>query len=329
MKKQKGNHLRLGIFVMAGLLFLVLLLYMIGRNRSLFRPTYVLKARFEHVHGLVPGNNVRYAGIQAGTVKTISIVNDTTIEVTMIIEKRMANIIRKNAEVSIGTEGFVGNKVVSITPIREKAPFAVSGDLLASKRSTNTDAILENLEKTSYDLVEIASGLRQTISRVNESEALWQLLQDEEMPNDLRSSIRNIRQTTARTSEVVNELAQIVESVEEGKGSIGQLITDSSFAHELQGATQKVREVGQRADSLMMRLNGMLGSLQQQLEQGQGTAGILLSDSTTGANLQASLENIRRGTAAFEQNMEALKHNFLLRGYFRKLEKQKKKEGKQ
>jgi phospholipid/cholesterol/gamma-HCH transport system substrate-binding protein len=79
----------------------------------------------------------------------------------------------------------------------------------------------------------------------------------------------------------------------------------------------------------MMRLNGMLGSLQQQLEQGQGTAGILLSDSTTGANLQASLENIRRGTAAFEQNMEALKHNFLLRGYFRKLEKQKKKEAKQ
>jgi phospholipid/cholesterol/gamma-HCH transport system substrate-binding protein len=42
-----------------------------------------------------------------------------------------------------------------------------------------------------------------------------------------------------------------------------------------------------------------------------------------------SLDNIQKGTDAFSQNMEALKHNFLFRGYFRKLEKQKNKDNKQ
>ena len=54
------------------------------------------EARFDNVQGLVSGNNVRYAGIEAGTVKRVNILNDTTIEVTMLIEK-MNTIIRKNA----------------------------------------------------------------------------------------------------------------------------------------------------------------------------------------------------------------------------------------
>ena len=133
------NNVKLGIFVLAGMLFLVFLLYMIGKNRNMFGNTYVLKARFENVQGLVAGNNVRFSGIQAGTVKRVKILNDTTIEVTMIIETKMKPIIRKNAIVSIGTDGLVGNKVVNIIPSKEPSPLAVEEDVLASKKAVNTD----------------------------------------------------------------------------------------------------------------------------------------------------------------------------------------------
>jgi phospholipid/cholesterol/gamma-HCH transport system substrate-binding protein len=59
------NNIKLGAFVLGGLLFLVLLLYMIGKNRSLFGASYTLKARFDHIQGLMIGNNVRFAGIDA------------------------------------------------------------------------------------------------------------------------------------------------------------------------------------------------------------------------------------------------------------------------
>ncbi len=79
MAKRVVNNVKLGIFVLGGLLFLVFLLYMIGKNRNMFGNTYVLKARFENVSGLVAGNNVRFSGIQAGTVKKVKILNDTTL----------------------------------------------------------------------------------------------------------------------------------------------------------------------------------------------------------------------------------------------------------
>lgn len=326
MKKNPVNHTKLGLFVLAGLLFLVFLLYMIGRNRSLFSPTYTLKAQFDHVHGLVPGNNVRYAGIEAGTVKRINIINDTLLEVTMIIDKKMAGIIRKNALVSIGTEGFVGNKVVSIIPVRERADPAESGDILMSKKAIDTDAILESLEKTTGDIAEITAGLKQTINRINQSDAIWELLNDASVPLSIRQSVDRIRATAGKSTEVMNDLGEIVERVQSGKGSLGELISDSSFSMELNAATRKVSQVGQKADSLIIRLNDMVVALNTELQDGKGTAHVLLKDSIASANLQESLENIRKGTDAFQQNMEALKHNFLLRGYFRKQERKQKKQ---
>ena len=108
------NNIKLGVFVLSGLLFLILLLYMIGKNKNLFGSNYTIKARFENIQGLKPGNNVRFAGIDVGTVDKINIINDTVIEVEMLINNKIKNIIKKNALVSIGTDGLVGNKVVNI-----------------------------------------------------------------------------------------------------------------------------------------------------------------------------------------------------------------------
>ena len=80
MKKSK-DYIKLGVFVIAGLASLIILLYMIGKNRNLFDKTITVQTRFENVHGLMIGNNVRFAGIDVGTVKDIEIVNDSCIEV--------------------------------------------------------------------------------------------------------------------------------------------------------------------------------------------------------------------------------------------------------
>src|SRR5690606_6259856 len=111
MAKRITNHLRLGIFVMAGLVFLVLLLYVIGKNQNLFGSTFVLKARFENINGLMSGNNVRFAGITAGTVNEVRVLNDTTIEVEMLIKNKMREFIKKNTVATIGSDGLMGNKL--------------------------------------------------------------------------------------------------------------------------------------------------------------------------------------------------------------------------
>jgi phospholipid/cholesterol/gamma-HCH transport system substrate-binding protein len=328
MAKRAISNVKLGIFVLAGLLFLVLLLYMIGKNSNLFGKTYVLKARFENVQGLVAGNNVRFSGIETGTVKKIRILSDTVIEVSMIIDKDMQSIIRKNAIVSIGTDGLVGNKVVNIVPSRHPADLAENGDVLATKKAVDTEEMLQTLSITNNDVALIAADLKATIQRVKTSNALWTLLNDESIPQQLRLAAVNIRTATEKAGAMAGDLETIVADVKNGKGSLGAILTDTSFATNLEEAVSKIKQVGEQADLLVGQVNTMVTGLQHDLDSGQGVVQTLLKDSSLSKKLQSSLESIQKGTDGFNQNMEALKHNFLLRGYFRKQEKKKERAEK-
>jgi phospholipid/cholesterol/gamma-HCH transport system substrate-binding protein len=319
--KQTSNNIKLGVFVLAGLLFLILLLYMIGRNRNLFGRNYVLKARFENVQGLIPGNNVRFAGIQAGTVKKIQILNDTMIEVTMFIDVDMKSVIRKNAVASIGTDGLVGNRVVNIVPSKTSAALAMDGDLIESKKMLNTDAMLDVLNKTNNDVSILAMELKETVQRINKSTAVWALLNDNSIPDHLRQSLVNIKTATAKAGDFANELNNIIHGVQQGKGTVGTLLADTVMQYQLKEAVAKINRVSRDADSLTNDLNTMIAGIQQDIQNGNGTLHALLKDSAIVVKLHTSLDNIQKGTDGFNRNMEALKHNFLLRSYFRKMDR--------
>jgi phospholipid/cholesterol/gamma-HCH transport system substrate-binding protein len=326
MSKKIINNTKLGLFVIAGLLFLVMVLYMIGRNENLFGETYILKARFENVQGLVSGNNIRFSGINVGTIKKIKILSDSVIEVSMYIEKRMQSIIRKNAIASIGTEGIVGNRVVNITPAKQIAGLAQEDDILITKKIINTDEMLETLYKTNIDIGFIASELKTTVQNINTSNALWSLFNDKTIPQNIRLSVANIRTATARADKMINNLDAIVMDVKKGKGSVGALLTDTSLAHNLNAAVVKINSVGDEVNLLTAEINKTILGIRQDINTGTGTANALLKDSLLVKKLNVSLDNIQKGTDGFNQNMEAIKHSFLFRGYFKKMERLKQKE---
>lgn len=323
MARQIVNNVKLGAFVLGGLLFLILLLYMIGKNISMFGSTYRLKARFDNVQGLIPGNNVRYSGIQAGTVKDINILNDTTIEVSMMMDTKMQNVIRKDAVASIGTDGLVGNKVINIVPGKDHKELAKEGDVIASKKAIDTDEIFETLSNTNKDVAEIVSGLKSTVSRINSSTALWTLLNDEAIPQDLRKSVANLRSATSKAGIMTDDLQSIIREVYSGKGSVGMLLKDTAFAYNLNEAVLKLRMAGDQAENLSTEVRTLVAGIQEDVNTGKGSANALLKDSILVQKLNISMDNIQKGTDGFNQNMEALKKSFLLRGYFRRQEKQK------
>jgi phospholipid/cholesterol/gamma-HCH transport system substrate-binding protein len=325
MKKKATNNVKLGLFTLAGLLFLMLMLYFIGKDQNLFGPTFVVKARFDNVQGLVPGNNVRYAGIEAGTVKKLKILNDTLIEVSMIIDTKLKPFIRNNALASIGTDGLMGNKVVNITAVAGQAPLIQDGDILFVKKGVDMDQVLQTLNNTNNDVAVIAGNLKTTVIRINNSTALWKLMNDNSIPENLRLSAANAQLATSRAASMANDLQMVIADVKAGKGSLGVLLKDTGFANALNTAVAKITEVGEHADKLALTLDESVREIRTDMQSGGGPANALLKDSSMVVKLNSSLDNIQKGTEAFSQNMEALKHNFLFRGYFRRLEKQKQK----
>lgn len=329
MAKRTINNIKLGVFVLAGLLFLILLLYMIGKNRNMFGANFILKARFENIQGLKSGNNVRYAGIEVGTVKKINIVNDTTIEVVMIIEDKMKSVIHKSAIVSIATDGLVGNKVVNIVAGKTPGDIAADGDMLLSKKPVDTDDLIRTFSKTNKDLAVIAENLKITITRINNSEALWSLLNDDGLPKNLRQSAINIKQATAKANDFIGDLHGIVADVRNGKGSLGRILTDTILAYNLNEAIVKIQEAGAEADTLATQISVAVNNVDNEINRGKGMVHALLKDSVMTAKLNESLANIQKGTDGFNRVMDAVKSSFLFRGYFRKSERQKQNQLKE
>ena len=329
MRAKRINNIKLGVFVLAGLFLLILGLYLVGRKQNLFGSNITIKARFENVSGLKIGNNVRYAGIEVGTVQDIYILNDSLVEVVMLVQERMQQVMKKNAIVAIGNDGLMGNKVINITAGNGDAKFINDGDLLVVQAGAGTEEIMERLGKTAEDVSEIAGTLKQTINRVNESVALWKILNDETLPANISSSLANVKQATARADQFVGTLNLMLADVRSGKGSLGSVLKDTALVYELEQAVQKVKEAGSQAKQVGADMSMLVNNIHNEVTDGKGLVNAALKDTGMVHSVNRSLNNIEAATISLNENLEALKHNFLFRGYFRRLERQKQKAAEQ
>jgi phospholipid/cholesterol/gamma-HCH transport system substrate-binding protein len=323
MAKRGENNIKLGVFVLAGLIVLMVSFYVIGNNTGMFGSSFVLKARFKNLDGLMEGNNVVFSGIQAGTVKNIAIINDTTIEVTMLIDSKVKGYIHNNAEAAIGTEGLMGNKVVNIQPVKGNSPIVQNGSLLAAQKQTSMDEMLQTLSKTNNNVATISEALKITVLRLDTS-AIFNVLNDKNIGISLRSSLNNINTATGNASEMTSGLDEIVMQIKQGKGAAGLLLTDTAFAGNLKAAVIKIKSASDNANKMTQQLNSLAANISNELTNGKGSLHALLRDSVITQRLNTSMGNVEKGTDGFDQIVEALKHNFLVRGYFKKQARLKK-----
>jgi phospholipid/cholesterol/gamma-HCH transport system substrate-binding protein len=326
MEAPNRNNWKLGMMVLAGLVVLVLTLYGIGKNKGLFGLNFQLRTRFTNASGLMAGNNIRFAGIQVGTVKDIQIINDSAIEVTMSIDQRVKPFIHANAMASIGTEGLMGNKVINITPSSGPAAAAGEGAILPAQRNINTDEMLQTLYKTNNNIADISEALKEAIHRLQGSSGLWNLLNDNELGRHIRNSLAHIDHAASNAESIIRDVQLLVSQTKRGRGTLGKLLTDTILYADMDSALLNFGEAGRQAGVLVAHVDSLTAQIQEYIDNGKGTANALLKDSAIVLKLNAILNNLEKGTDGFSQNMEAMKHHWLFRGYFEKQEKAKKKQ---
>jgi phospholipid/cholesterol/gamma-HCH transport system substrate-binding protein len=327
MANEKINSVKLGAFVLAGLILMILALFIIGKNKNLFGNEFQLKAKFSNLNGLTTGNNVLFSGFQAGTVKDIELLNDSTIEVTMQINDKVKDFIGKNALASIGTEGLMGNKVINISPMTGTSAKVEEGDVLQAKNMANMDEIIDKLSQTNNNVATISEVLKGTVMKVDSS-AILKLINDETIGESLKASLLNIYTTTKYAQDLSLDLNHVVKDIRNGKGAAGLLLTDTSISADLKNAVQQTKMATTNANAMSLELNAIVKSMNYDLNHGNNTVNTILKDSVMARNVRQTMDNLQKGTDGFNQNMEALKHNFFFRGFFKAQERQKNKEEK-
>lgn len=315
MEKETGRNVKLGLFVVAGALILIVGFYFIGSNKNMFGRTFTLLANFHNVSGLQTGNNVRYAGIDVGTVEKIEIINDTLVRVEMNINEDLKKNIRKNSVANIGTDGLMGNKLINIEPGTSDAPLVKDGDELASTRMVNTDEMLRTLEFTNGNIAVISSNLKDITENINRSRGtLYTVLMDTTLALGFQRTMNNIEYVSKDLNEITSGLFSMMHDVKQGKGFLGTLVKDTLLAVELQNAMKQAEMSIAQINSAANELSTVAGKL----NSGQGALGMLLNDTSAANHLKQSLINIENSSKNFNENMEALKNSFLFRGYFKK-----------
>lgn len=323
--KTKAN-IKLGFFSLAALSFLILLLYTVGKNRHLFGATFTLKCHFKNVQGLRTGNNVRYGGIDVGIVNKLVLLNDTLIEVTLQLNNELKGIIRKNAIVNIGTDGLVGNKIIYITAKPGASEPALENDILAARTPVDTDDMLRVLQITNHNVKAITDAVKSSAEKLNQSDALWQMLQSQAFMQDIEQTAHHVHQTSKRLDQSSESLRQVLLQIRTGKGLAGQLISDTSIFPLLFQSVQQLEAGTSSFQQTLDNTASLTRQLQQDYSDTAGILPILFHDSATTRQLKQTISQLQTGSGDVNEILNGLKQSFLFRGYFRKMNKKKSKK---
>jgi phospholipid/cholesterol/gamma-HCH transport system substrate-binding protein len=242
---------RLGIFIAGGIAIFVIAIFIIGKQQNLFNPVFKITTTFLNVSGLQVGNNVRFSGITVGTVDNIKIINDSTVQVDLMIKKTVQQFIKADSEASIGSEGIIGDRVLIITQGSSNASMAKDGQKISSKEPVETDDIIVSLQATSLSAEIITLQLAEIMTNINNGQGtLGRLIQDSAVAENINQIIENfktssegldetievtkenafafmksLQKTVAKTEVASNELGEIMTKINSGEGAIGMLLT--------------------------------------------------------------------------------------------------------
>jgi phospholipid/cholesterol/gamma-HCH transport system substrate-binding protein len=196
---------RLGLFIAGGLMIFVVAVFIIGRQKNLFVPVYRLTTTFYNVSGLQVGNNIRFSGINVGTVDNIKIINDSTVQVDMLIQKNVQKFIKADCEAAIGSAGLIGDRILIITQGSAYAALAKDGQQIVSKEPVEPDAIMASLQVTADNAAIVSLQLAEIMTKVNSGNGtLGRFIQDSTIAENINQTIMNLKKSSKGLDENMN-----------------------------------------------------------------------------------------------------------------------------
>ena len=324
MKQTTSQKIRLGLFVIIGLLILIVAVYFIGDKQKMFGKTNHLKSVFNNVNGLQIGNNVRYSGVNSGTVRGINMINDSVIEVDMIIDKTLFSHIKKDAVAIIGSDGLVGSMIINIIPGKGVAPPVEPGDEIKSLNRIRTDEMLNTLGITNKNAAHLTKDLLEITSEITEGKGtVGLLIRDSLMARNLKETMLYLKITGKGTAESVTKLNNLIGSLDNKNNVIG-VLKDTAVAKNIKTIVQNLDKSSTEINKVVTNLNFTIANV----KEGKGAINYLSNDPKLVLKIDSTMTNIKEASFRLNENMEALKHNFLFRGYFKKQEKDQLKKQK-
>jgi phospholipid/cholesterol/gamma-HCH transport system substrate-binding protein len=297
MQKSKVQKVITAAFIIGGLLIFMIAIFVIGSKQNMFSSTFKLNSVFANVSGLNEGSSVSFAGIKIGIVEKLRIKSGSEVLVEMSLDKKVYDFVKKDSKVSIISEGLVGNKIIEISAGTASAQSVRDGDILESVKPVSMEDIMQNLKTITNNAIVISEDISSIIDKVDNGEGtMGQLINNSNLYDNLDSTFVSIGRNSSNINKVVLSLSGAINAV---TGNI------NSLTHDVERVTTNLADITDKMNS------------------SKSIVGTLLTDTVFANNLKEMIQNARvttkyleKGALGLSENMEALKHNFLFKGYF-------------
>ena len=301
-----SRQARLGLVVLAGLLFFVVALFILANRTFLLSDTYSIRAEFDRVAGLQPGATVLYQGISVGRVDQVRLPEAPGLPITVVMKIRDAarDLVREDSRAAIQTDGLVGNVIVSLQGGSSSQPIVAENGRVDGVNPLDLSPVSDRLSTSVARFDSVTVTITQMMQDVRSGEgSLGQFLYDDRLyeetiltTQELRSALSGI---TGRADALVAIAANasqgiddIIQKVNTGDGTMGRFLNEDSIYVALLGASAQFSTISEDVRAVMTQFQ----SVAERLETAAGWGSV--------------------GAFRFAENMEALKHNFLFKSYF-------------
>jgi len=313
-------QIRIGAFILAGLLVFVAIVYLLGAQARYFERKYDLIAEFTEVGGLIEGATVRLAGVQIGRVTGVTLPPEPggKVRVTLTIARRYADRIRRDSEVRIATQGLLGDKIIEISLGSPSSPPLRPGEMLTSKDSFEMQQMFKVGVETMQTVRELAASLKTTAERVD------RIAREVETGKGLvHALVYDEPESLRKLNAILTRTQQLLARAEQGDNAVGVLLSPESgkSVRSLLAAMDAVSRGAEKLESRDNLISALLYDPQykavaddlrviahnfrdvsERVAQGQGLLGQLTRDGTDGqagslgdatADFRAAMANLR------------------------------------
>ena len=301
-----SRQARLGLVVLVGLLGAVAFLFVIASQGNLLASTFGVRATFNDVGGLLPGANVFYSGYAVGRVSDVQLPNEPgrPLTVFMEIDEEIRPLIREDSRAAIQTDGLVGNVIVSLTPGSPGLPPIAEGGTIEGEDPFAFTAVTDRLfasvsrfDSLTINLTGITTDIRSgegTLGRFLYDEALYDntVATTEEFQATLRTFTARADNLVTVAENASRGVDQILAKVNTGDGTVARFLNEDDVYETFLATAEQLQEGAAQLQTVATDVR----AITDRFNQAAGFATL--------------------GAFRFSENMEALKHNFLLRGYF-------------
>jgi phospholipid/cholesterol/gamma-HCH transport system substrate-binding protein len=319
-ENSNSKKLAVGVFIFVGLLIVVIGVVVIGGQHKVFNKSIRIDVVFDDVQGLQSGNNVWLSGMKVGTVKRVAFYGRSQVLVELNVETQAQPHIRKDTRARVTTDGLVGNKIVVLSGGSDSAAPVADNDRLQSEQVVGMQEMMGTLQKNNGNLLEITGNLRDITAKLKAGQGtLGELLSDPSFAEGLRGSIGHLRAASAASERMIDNLESFSNRLKQPDGLVNELMTDTTVFRQLQHAVGQLNDAANSASDL----SASLRTAGKGLNDPHSPAGVLLHDEGSAENIQRTIKNLRVSSQELSDDLEAIQHSFLLKGFFKK----KKKDG--